>query len=359
MAGTELVPVEARSSFDLLPQAHELAIAIAKTEFVPSALRNRPEAVMACVLAGHEIGIGPMQALAKIHIIEGKPGLAAELMRALVLAAGHDLWFEEKSATKVTVCGQRRGTERVSKVTWTMDDAQRAGLSNKQNYRKIPRQMLTARATAELARDMFPDVIGGMYAVEELQDGFGFEETPDGDVVPEPTAPPATTRRRATRAPGATKAAGAVKASPPLAAAPPPPPLPGEIDDDIVDAEVIEDDVERGVGELDVVKASARAFDAEGLAAPKGKKTFVMDRLRHAAIFAATRRRVWSLKQTTPEELPKILVLLHQIEDGTVTVSHDALDDNAGVTFTLSRPGHADGDKSETVLWSEMTEEET
>lgn len=353
MAGTDLVPVEARSSFDLLPQAHELATAIAKTEFVPKELRNRPEAVMACVLAGHEIGIGPMQALAKIHIIEGKPGLAAELMRALVLAAGHDLWFEEKSATKVVACGQRQGSDRVTKVTWTMDDAQRAGLAGKQNYRKIPRQMLTARATAELARDVFPDVIGGMYAVEELQDGLTFE-APDV-VEPEPVEKPATTRRRAR--PAAKKAASTVKAAPPFAAAPPLPPLPGE-DDDVVDAELV-DEEERGVGELDIVKAATRAFDAEGLAAPKGKKTFVLERLRHAAIFAATRRRVWSLKKVTPEELPKILLLLQQIEEGAVTVAHEALNDAAGVTFTLVRPGHAEGDKTETVLWSEVTEEAT
>ena len=48
-------------------------------DFVPPALRGKFEAVLACILAGHEAGVSPMQALSKIHIIEGRPAMAAEL----------------------------------------------------------------------------------------------------------------------------------------------------------------------------------------------------------------------------------------------------------------------------------------
>jgi hypothetical protein len=216
-----LVPQDWRPGWvDVMGPAAELAERIYRTEFVKGALRGRPEAVLACILAGHEVGVGPLQALAKIDVIDGKPTMSSELMRGLVLRAGHDIWVEENTTTRVTVCGRRAGREFVSKVTWTMDDAKRAGLAGKQNWQKYPRAMLLARATSELCRLMFADVLGGIsYSVEELEDG--------GDIPPaeQPaeTAPArATVKRRARQRPTPAELppAAAVMADGP--------PLPGE-----------------------------------------------------------------------------------------------------------------------------------
>ncbi|MBK6857993.1 MAG: hypothetical protein IPG97_15975 [Microthrixaceae bacterium] len=242
---TALVPA---SSFDLVPQAASLADQIARTDFAPAGLRGKPEAVMAAMLTGHEIGIGPMQALSEISVINGRPCMSAKLMRALVHRAGHDLWFEVKSNTKVTICARRADwpEDRVAKVTWTMDDAKAAGLAGGQNYRKYPRAMLAARATGEICRDNFADVLGGIgYTPEELSDG---DLIADGDIAIsgrvdiEPDAAPTTTRK-AKRAP-------ARRTAPAKAAAPTAPtsvtvenlpPLPGEDDyNDIIDAEVVD-----------------------------------------------------------------------------------------------------------------------
>jgi hypothetical protein len=172
------------SSLELAGDAWVLAQKIAATEFVPPPLRGKPEAVLACILAGHEAGISPMQSLAKIHVIEGKPAMAAELMRALVLQHGHDIHFTETGNTRVTVTGARRGSERpATQITYTLDDAKRAGLADKPNWRRYPRAMLTARATAELCRMLFPDVLAGIsYTIEELTDGDNL----DSDTGPTP-----------------------------------------------------------------------------------------------------------------------------------------------------------------------------
>lgn len=243
---TALVPA---SSFDLVPQAASLADQIARTDFAPAGLRGKPEAVMAAMLTGHEIGIGPMQALSEISVINGRPCMSAKLMRALVHRAGHDLWFEVKSNTKVTICARRADwpEDRVAKVTWTMDDAKAAGLAGGQNYRKYPRAMLAARATGEICRDNFADVLGGIgYTPEELSDG---DLVADDDLVVESradVAPPekATNVRKAKVAPA--RKTAAAKAAPAPAPEPPAvdlPPLPGEDGfDGIVDAEVVEDD---------------------------------------------------------------------------------------------------------------------
>ena len=97
-------------------------------------------------------------------------------------------------------------------MTWTLDDARRAKLDGKQNWRTYPRAMLTARASAELARAMFADVIGGLAATEELE-----------DTAPAESAQEPTSRRRVRKAPGAPVIAPPVESAPDT---PPQPPLP-------------------------------------------------------------------------------------------------------------------------------------
>jgi hypothetical protein len=205
-----------------MPAAAELAKAIAGTDFVPQGIRNNPAAIAAAILYGDEVGLGPMQSLAKIAVINGTPGLYAEAQRALILQAGHDLWIEEATTTRVTLAGRRRNSDQTTRVTWTMDDAKRAGLAGKPMYRTYPRQMLLARASAELARATFADAIGGLPAIEEFEGDEPPQVPPD-----EPTAieaAPSSRRRRRTDIPAVT-----VSAPPPPEPAPDEtPPLPGE-----------------------------------------------------------------------------------------------------------------------------------
>lgn len=223
-----LVQVQDQSSIELMPQAWALAERIARTEFVPTALRGKPEAVLAAILTGHEVGISPMQALSKIHVIEGRPAMAAELMRALVLAQGHEFYVEESNTTRCTVVVRRHGAERESRFTWTLDDAKRAGLDGRQNWKRYTRAMLLARATSEAIRAVFPDVVAGIsYSVEELTDGDVIDlDDVDAARAPAPAAPkgPTAQARRAATAPAAPRRRA--PAAPPAAS--PAPPLPGE-----------------------------------------------------------------------------------------------------------------------------------
>jgi hypothetical protein len=166
---SELAPA-VRDSFALWPFADALSRAIADTDFVPRALRGKPAAIAAAMLYGKEVGLEPMRSLSMIAVVDGRPSLYAEAQRALILAAGHEIWVEEASLTKVTVAGRRRDSEQISRFTWTLDDAKRAGLAGKPTWRSYPRQMLLARASAELARAVFADAIGGLAATEELAD---------------------------------------------------------------------------------------------------------------------------------------------------------------------------------------------
>jgi hypothetical protein len=174
-----------------------LAENIATTEFVPNGLRGSVPKTVAAILHGRELGLPPMTALAHTSVINGRPGTSAEVMRALILQAGHDLHIERSDSEKCTIRGRRSdwAEDRWTTVTWTITDAAKAGLTADRRtkdgktmpsmYKLWPAAMLLARATTTLARMIFADVIHGMRSVEELQD-----MTEPGEWV-EPT-PPAT-----------------------------------------------------------------------------------------------------------------------------------------------------------------------
>jgi hypothetical protein len=217
-----LVPIPVSSParitwVEAMERGNELAERIANTDFVPKAVRGNPAAILAAVLYGHEIGLEPMQSLSTIHVIEGRPTLSAEAMRSLILREGHTLTVEEATPHRATIAGKRLGDTITSRVTWTIDDAKRARIAGRPNWQAYPRQMLVARATAELARQLFADVIRGYAATEELADVIEGELVEDA-VQGAAAKPKPTTRRRSRTT--------AAKPEPP--ATPEPPLEPGE-----------------------------------------------------------------------------------------------------------------------------------
>ena len=148
----------------------ELARGIAETEFVPRGLRGSIPATTAAILYGREVGLPPMTALNQTHVIEGKPSMAAEAMRAMVLAAGHEIEVLESTGGVCRMRARRRGSERwTPEVVWTIDMARAANLTNKPNWKNHPRRMLQARASSELCELHFPDVVLGFKSIEEME----------------------------------------------------------------------------------------------------------------------------------------------------------------------------------------------
>jgi hypothetical protein len=200
---------------------------LARTRFVPESLwvwRKRDgqdvfdaqattAQVTAVIVSGRELGMGPMAALRSIDVIKGTPALRALTLRAILLSHGHDIWVEEATNNRATVCGQRAGSDRVQTITWTMDDAKKRNLDGKPNWRTQPRNMLIARATGDVARLVAADALLGIpYTVEELEDGVDGVTAIGGST--DGAAPAAPARR--TRRPAAITPKG-----PPPADAPP------------------------------------------------------------------------------------------------------------------------------------------
>ncbi len=147
--------------------------AISQTDFIPKGLRGNVPAILACVMAGKEMGLPPMEALNKIDVIDGRPSPSAELMVAMVYRSGHEVYpgdISEESATAIGVRFLPDGEKREHSFTFTMEDARRAGLGGKKNWKTYPGPMLYWRAVSQLIRMVFPDVMSAFkaYTGDEL-----------------------------------------------------------------------------------------------------------------------------------------------------------------------------------------------
>lgn len=212
--------------------AAAIAERIAGTEFVPEAMRGNPAVVTAAIMYGDELGIGPMQALAGINVIKGKPTPSSELQRALVLREGHTLRVLASDGTHCRLMGQRIGERDGVVIEWTLEMARAAGLLANPTWQRYPRAMLIARATSELCRVVFPDVIKGLAHIadddESAASADDWVAEGAGDTAREPAPSTTTVARTPREQPRATRKVRDV----PLPAAREPetplPPMPGE-----------------------------------------------------------------------------------------------------------------------------------
>lgn len=139
------------------------------------------------VLAGLELGIGStLAAMAGIHIIKGQVAIGANLIASQVRRHGYDYRVVklDDSGCLLEFLSKpghdgKRGTLGTS--AFTSDDARRAGLAGKDNWKNWPRNMYFARAMSNGARWYTPEVFGGapVYTPEEL----GVETNERGDII--------------------------------------------------------------------------------------------------------------------------------------------------------------------------------
>ncbi len=113
------------------------------------------------VLAGIEIGLGPIAAMTGIYIIKGRITLSANTMAAVIKNSGkYDYRIIEHSNEICKIEFYQAG-ERVGLAKFSMDDANQASLVGGQNWQKFPRNMLFARALSNGARWFCADVFAG------------------------------------------------------------------------------------------------------------------------------------------------------------------------------------------------------
>lgn len=206
---TDLVPRWTDVPADLAGQ-QTMAEALARADLLPKGLRGNPANVLLVLLGARALNVPAFWAWQSMHVIEGKLSLSAELMRALVQRAGHQIRVVKRTDKVATVRIQRSDRDEPYEASFTWDDAEKAKLSTRDNWAKYPKAMLVARATAIAVRDECPDVLFGvLYTPDELGAQVDADGNPvvdargnpiiDGEVI-EPAEHPAKAVQRVDRA---------------------------------------------------------------------------------------------------------------------------------------------------------------
>lgn len=164
-----------------LSDKQELAKILAHSGMLPKHLHGNPANLLLTMYAADAYGIPLFTAFDVMHVIDGKVGFKVDFMRARLLDAGHTFRVVEATDTSATVVGIRSDDpDRFEhRASYTLDDAKRAELTTKSNYRKHGPDMLVARATGRLMRQAFSDVMfgSGAYTPDEIDEQIGEEPT--------------------------------------------------------------------------------------------------------------------------------------------------------------------------------------
>jgi hypothetical protein len=132
--------------------------------------KNPVQALM-LTMSGRDLGLSYTQALRAFHVVSGRPTMSADGMVAVCLGRKDVCaYFStiESTPDHAIVETHRVGAPSPQRLTYSMSDAKAAGLTGKDTWRQHPAAMLRARAKAALARDVYPDLLMGLYDPDEL-----------------------------------------------------------------------------------------------------------------------------------------------------------------------------------------------
>jgi len=163
---------------DRLPQLapmslSDLGTVLARSGFFADA--RQANQAMVKVLAGKELGVGPITSMTGINIIKGKVSLSANLIAGCIKRSGrYNYRVAEQTAEKCSLEFTENG-QVCGKSEFTIDDAKHAEIYGAM-WKKYPQNMLFARAISNGAKWFCPDVFGGpVYTPDEL--GCSVSET--------------------------------------------------------------------------------------------------------------------------------------------------------------------------------------
>jgi hypothetical protein len=196
-------------SYDLAPASTgelttmELGKMLAQSGYFQDATQAAQAVVK--VLAGRELGLGPIASMTGIYIVKGRVTLSANLIAAAIKRSHRYDYRVRHMDDKGCEIEFFQGQTSLGVSTFTEVEAKAAGLAGGDNWRKFPRNMYFARAISNGAKWFCPDIFAGaVYTPDEM----GATVSPEGDVIdvgpatpvresrPEPPAPMRYDRER-------------------------------------------------------------------------------------------------------------------------------------------------------------------
>ena len=136
-------------------------------------IKTQSQAVVK-ILAGKELGLTPFEAMNNIYIVNDKLSLMSNTVASLVKR--HPLYdYQVKTLTDeecTTIFYEKtdKGKTMLGESTFTIKNAAKAGIVNKDVWKNYPRNMLFARSIANGVRWYCHDVLYGYCVEEEMRD---------------------------------------------------------------------------------------------------------------------------------------------------------------------------------------------
>lgn len=154
-------------------EAWRVAQALSRSGMLPKDF-EAPEAALAVIMAGAEIGMAPFQSLQSFAFINKRPTLWGDGMLGVVRKFGvkvEERLDGEGDALTAWCKVTRPDTGEVVERSFAVADAKKAGLWSKQGpWTQYPRRMLQMRARGFALRDGCADMLRGLKMAEEVQD---------------------------------------------------------------------------------------------------------------------------------------------------------------------------------------------
>lgn len=123
------------------------------------------------VLAGQELGLGPIASMTGIYIVKGRVTMSANLMAAQIKRSGRYNYRVTTMTNEAVVVEFFESGQSIGVSSYTADDAKAAGLwGSSDPWKKSPRNMLFARAMSNGAKWFTPDIFAGpVYTPDEME----------------------------------------------------------------------------------------------------------------------------------------------------------------------------------------------
>ena len=157
-----------------MPVTYKTLQTLSTSPTIPKQYQGKPNDMLAVALQGRELGIGPLTSVNNIDMIDGTISMRAKLMSALIFGAGHIIKTIEASEDMAHIRCYRYHPQLnelidVGELTWTREDAERAGDIKKGTYSKYIKNMLMNRALTFAARTFYGDCLAGIgYTADEV-----------------------------------------------------------------------------------------------------------------------------------------------------------------------------------------------
>lgn len=184
-----------------LDEAMRLATELSKSDMIPKEYQNKPANCLIAVELSYRLKTLPLLIMQNMDPIYGRPSFRSSFIIACINNSGKiigSLKFEmdeKETKCRAWAVEKETGTKLVGpKITLEMAQAEGWMTKNGSKWKTMPGLMLRYRAAAFFGRLYCPEIMNGMYSVEEMEDMHNAQdvqaEVVDPFATPEIPEPP-------------------------------------------------------------------------------------------------------------------------------------------------------------------------